>query len=574
MSESTEIFWRSPMKPLEIRALRGKSQGSLLSILMVFCIWICTHTQKIPAFSFADADPAAAIQDLLAKGNSAMQNSQWQHAEKCFDQALLGANDTQKGEIHQLLEWSQVNSMVERRHMDGSISRYIESLKPEDSQKLLGNIIALISENYYGPLDLNRISHLSLLQLQASVENSHLSSFPATDPQGFRKLTETIRSLSQGDSYPGDSGWDRFLTLEENLRNSSQETGLRNSWPAVELSYALANSLDKYSYLLSPDQYQTMLDQLGGFYVGVGIDLLFEGDYPALFDVIPNSPAEAQGLLPGDLLIEAAGVDLKNLSSAQVKKLLAGEPGSSLSVTVYRDQKKFPCQLTHDLIDAPSIRYVKLLTSGIGYLRIAGFDYDTALEMQKSIQKLEKSGAQSLILDLRSNGGGIMTAAIDAVRLFMDQGTIVTVHTASDKTEYQAGGDPFTCFDLPVVLLVDKNTASAAEIFAAALKDHHRAFLIGEKTFGKGVVQTIFQLPHTPVALCLTTACFIPPSQKSFHETGITPDILVKMPDNGIKNAFPSTSEPFVEDPVLYKGICLLNREKDISKTAISSTLQ
>jgi carboxyl-terminal processing protease len=224
------------------------------------------------------------------------------------------------------------------------------------------------------------------------------------------------------------------------------------------------------------------------------------------------------------------------------------------------------------LIDAPTVRHEKLLFNTIGYLRIAGFDYDTALEMKKSIQKLEKNGAKSLVIDLRCNGGGIMSAAIDAVRLFINQGTIVTVHSAQDKTEYRAGGNFFDCFSLPLVILVDKNTASAAEIFTAALKDHHRAFVIGEKTLGKGVVQTVLPLSKNSIALCLTTASFIPPCQKSFHKCGIEPDILAKIPDKGPKNALFRESSLLVDDPVLHKGICLLNRNDFDEKLKSVST--
>ncbi len=570
MNQSAQLFLRYPIKPIVYSPFRISRMQSFLPVFLVLCVWIFARTHRIPALSLGAADPAVTVRDFLEKGHLAIQNSQWQYAEKWFDQALLYAEEPQKGEIHQLLEWSRANSMVESRHMDGSIRRYMETINPADSQKLLANIIQLIRKNYYGSLELNRIVPATLLQLQAYVGNSDRLCPSSSPLHDLYKQKEAIHSLPIQDLPQNVTDWNCFLALEENLRNLSDYNSLGDSWPAVELAYALSNSLDKYSYLLSPDQYRMMLDQLGGFYVGVGIDLVFEGEYPVIFDVVPRSSADVQGLQPGDLLLEAAGTDLHHLSSAQVKKVLAGDEGTSLSVTISRNGEKIRRSLTRELVDAPSVRYAKMLSQDIGYLRVANFDYDTALEMQKSIQMLEKNGADALILDLRSNGGGILTAAVDAAGLFIKEGILVTVHTAEEQTEYQAENHPFARFDLPLVVLVDKNTASAAEIFAAAMQDHHRAFLLGEKTFGKGVVQTIFQIPGSPAALCLTTACFLPPSGKSFHERGITPDILVKRPDNSTKNTFSNPSTSLAEDPVLCKGMYLLQREKENIQTASS----
>ena len=236
-----------------------------------------------------------------------------------------------------------------------------------------------------------------------------------------------------------------------------------------------------------------------------------------------------------------------------------------------RKNKKIQANVKRKFVDAPSVRYVRLLENDkkTGYIRIASFDNDTALELRRAVDLLVKNGAKSLLIDLRANGGGIMRSAIDAVRLFVNQGTIVTVKTALEKTRYCASSEQsqIDCYKLPLAILVDQNTASAAEIFTAALKDHCRATIIGQQTLGKAVVQTVYQLSNNKSALCITTASFQSPSKKNFHKIGIDPDINVS--DESISIEEPISVALYLsnKDPVLLAGKnFLVDATRKISK--------
>ena len=197
----------------------------------------------------------------------------------------------------------------------------------------------------------------------------------------------------------------------------------------------------------------------------------------------------------------------------------------------------------------------------IGYLRISAFDRDTALELQRAVNSLKRRGVKKLILDLRCNGGGIMASAIDAAGLFLHRGTIVTVQSAQQNRRYAVDKNKTAVFKLPLVLLVNDSTASAAEIFAAALHDHQRANLVGQNTLGKALVQTIYPLDKAPTALCITTASYLPPSRKSFQSNGITPDFLIKNSQPETRNQEPILSmTDFLsdQDPTLKTALKLL----------------
>jgi len=462
-----------------------------------------------------------------------MSRQLWDTAERYFQQAMV-AGETTTGEtitgkyIHERLQWCRANLSLEERYHDDSVARQIQSITPEQARTLLSRTITLIQENYYQTFDFKGLLAKSLLQLQAATENPQVfRQYPVSD-QSLTQLRHQIKILRG-----------RLLNLPENdiaslepmlnsLRNISVDGGLTESWPTLELAYALTDNLDTYSYMLSPSRYCALRDRLSGSYVGTGLDLILAGEYPLVFDVVDDSPVWKAGVEPGDLILAVDGIECKNKTDGEISKLLTGETRTSTNIMLQRDQKVFSVSISRTMIASPSVRYIRMLNEQTGFMRVANFDHDTALEMRRGIEKLRRLGAKSLLIDLRSNGGGVMTSAIDAVRLFIDSGTIVTVQTADETIKYTAGGDNFTCYRLPLVLLVDEKTASAAEIFVAALQDHRRAVVIGKKTLGKAVVQTIFNLKPARSALCITTAKYFPPNKYDFHQKGLTPDITLE----------------------------------------------
>ncbi len=543
----------------------------LLPALLTAFLLLAVRVNRLPAFLIADDVISGTVATILQQADDAMAQKLWYEAKDDLEQALLQSDPTAHESIRKRLQWCHANTSLEQRYGDQSVAQHIRAVEPAHAQTILTRTLQLIDENYYEEFDVKEILEKALLQLQAVTENPFVYHQFAVDDRVLAPLQERIKSLLRDLPASEPCRPIMLLTIAQSLCNLSEEAGLGASWPTLELAYAFADSLDPYSYLLSPRQCSVMYDQLEGHYVGTGLDLIFTDRFPLVFDVVPDSPAQKCGIVPGDILIEADGVDCRSKTPEQIGKLLIGQVQTNVTVTIKRDDEEKPLSMTitRRLIDAPSVRYVMLLEPMIGFLRVVSFDQDTALEMQHAVDDLKSRGAKSLVIDLRSNGGGIMSSAIDAVRLFIDRGTIVTVCTSNEKTRYVAGGDGFSCetktkhgtatglacYKMPLVLLVDEKTASASEIFTAALQDHHRAVVVGTNTLGKNVVQTIFSLKPSAAALCITTARYLPPSEKDFHQRGLVPDILVENDLFGAESNVSMKTYLTPENPTLKEAI-------------------
>jgi carboxyl-terminal processing protease len=226
-----------------------------------------------------------------------------------------------------------------------------------------------------------------------------------------------------------------------------------------------------------------------------------------------------------DKIVTIDGTPTKGKSLDQDSKLLRGKPGTTVRLMVLRDGKSMPVSITRAVIKPPSVT-AKLLSGNIGYARLAVFGATTADELGAALQKLDAAGAKAYVLDLRDNGGGYLNAAIDVSSKFIATGPIVSVAERAGSTrEYDA--DDIAVAPKPLAVLVNKYTASASEITSGAIQDDGVGTVVGTKTFGKGVVQTIFPLPDGS-AVKITTARYLTPSGRDINHVGITPNVTVQ----------------------------------------------
>ncbi|PIX60760.1 MAG: peptidase S41 [Lysobacterales bacterium CG_4_10_14_3_um_filter_64_11] len=294
----------------------------------------------------------------------------------------------------------------------------------------------------------------------------------------------------------------------------------------------LLTDLDPHSAYLDKEQAQGMDEFANGSYDGVGVELVQLPDRSLrVIAPIDGTPAARAGLLPGDVIIAIDGkpVDVDNADAG--KSQLRGEPGTSVVLRVLREDQPQPLELTieRDTIRVTSVRAC-LLEPRYGYVRISTFQSETGAELGKVIAGIQSTDEplRGLVLDLRSNPGGVLGAAVEAADAFLDAGLIVAT---KGRTPFSNARFNATRGDLlngaPIVILVDGGSASASEVLAAALRDHRRALIMGERTFGKGTVQTVLPLDNGD-AIKLTTARYYTPSGGSIQARGIRPDIVLK----------------------------------------------
>lgn len=313
----------------------------------------------------------------------------------------------------------------------------------------------------------------------------------------------------------------------------------------------LSSVKDKYTTFLSPKEYADLNEGLdGGNFSGVGIAIAIDEKTKLLTvnEVIPNGPAEKAGLLGGDTILTIDGKSTKDLTTAQDAKLLRGEKGSEVKLVIERAGKEQPpVAVTRDTIRQPSV-YSKLLDSGIGYARLTVFGSNTSTELSAALAKLQAGGAKAYVLDLRDNGGGYLNAAIEVSSKFIPSGPIVSVESrGGSNTQYDAENTAIS--PRPLAVLVNKYTASASEITSGAIQDAGVGKLIGEKTYGKGVVQTIHPLPDGS-AVKITSARYLTPHGRDINLIGIQPDIVSIEPKSS-KLGDPLT-DPQLQSAITY----------------------
>lgn len=288
---------------------------------------------------------------------------------------------------------------------------------------------------------------------------------------------------------------------------------------------------DPYTSFLSTDDFKELTDETSGQFGGVGIIVTLKNQKVTVISPIYDSPADRAGIRAGDVIFRVNSTDIDDGELNKALKLLKGEIGQTVEIEVMRPRGNTTHKFLfrRELVKNSSIIYSGMTESGIGYIRVRNFSSSTEQDIAKELRKMQKSNLRGLVLDLRSNAGGLLSAGINTANLFLDSGTILSTRSRDgDKNIYLA--DAQVHFkNFPIVVLIDGGTASAAEIVAAALKDNQRALLVGQKSFGKGCVQTVKPLSDG-TAISLTTAWYYTPSGKCIHDQGIDPDIIVESP--------------------------------------------
>ena len=294
----------------------------------------------------------------------------------------------------------------------------------------------------------------------------------------------------------------------------------------------MLSGLDPHSAYLIPDDYQDLQAGTSGEFGGLGIEVGMEDGFVKVIAPIDDTPAQRAGVEAGDLIIRLDDVPVKGMALPDAVKVMRGRPGTDIVLTIVREGTDRPIRITitRDVIRVTSVRS-RPLEPGYGYVRISQFQTRTGESLREAVGKLHEEAGDTLkglVLDLRNNPGGVLSAAVAVSDAFLDSGTIVYTEGRMDDAELTFSAKGSDILDgIPLVVLVNGGSASASEIVAGALQDHRRAVIMGEKTFGKGSVQTILPMDNGS-ALKLTTARYYTPSGISIQARGIVPDITLE----------------------------------------------
>ena len=288
---------------------------------------------------------------------------------------------------------------------------------------------------------------------------------------------------------------------------------------------------DKYTEYIPKTEIKEFTENITGSFVGIGIYMIADEDSQKIivYYPIPDSPAEKAGIKSGDIILRVDGKEYGYDDFNIIADNIKGEAGTKVKLVIERDGKEQEFEITREKIETNPISS-KIIKENIGYVNLPSFDTDSSKKLKEKVDDLVSKGAKSLILDLRNNGGGIVEESTNIADFFLDKDK--TIMTTKDNKEKEETTKSKTkkVYEMPLIVLTNENTASASEILTAALKDNERATVIGTKTYGKGVIQTVLTLSDGS-GLKITTAEYYTPNGTEINKKGIKPNIEVKLPD-------------------------------------------
>jgi carboxyl-terminal processing protease len=507
---------------------------SLWTLSLLFALaWLITPAAA-QSFSTSSATSQAStagmtlpdVQSLIETGHSLEVSGRWAEALSHYESALREYPDDTNLANH--FDLARLHYSLEQRYDDRSFRDSIRSLNSHDAAELYGDMLSKIGAHYYTTppwqslfrrgaqsLDIALADQKFLSTNGVQASSSQIDQFRA----GLRQLATNSRIASRTDAVN---------VAGQAAQLGRRQLGLSESATILEFTAAAASALDHYSAFLTADQLRDIYSQIEGNFVGLGVELKADNGALLIVHVIPNSPAQAAGIRDGDRIVAVGGQSTSKMSTDEAAALLTGPEGSVCRVSVISaDQPPRELSVRRAHVDVPSLEGTKIVDAehGVAYIRIPAFQKTTARDLEAALWDLHSKGMRSLVLDLRGNPGGLLTASVEVADKFIADGGIVTTRGRSEQENFNYRAHRAGTWRVPLVVLIDGDSASASEIFAAAIKDSHRGVVIGSRSYGKGSVQGIFPLGYAGAGARITTAKFFSPMGHPIANVGVTPDI-------------------------------------------------
>lgn len=510
-----------------------------------------------------DASVYTDAADALRAGEILENNRQWVEAINHYEATLERFTDDEG--LKYGLRRTRIHFGVDRRYSDRSFEEKLLTKGRAEALDLFEDILSRVQYEYVEPIKETRFVAHGTESLYMALKNDRFIRKNKLDDK--TEAIDRVRQILIKDF------WNRRIDSRMQARSiitavcdlCQRELGISGTVVVMEYIFGGCNALDEYSNFLTPDRYNDLFGSIQGELVGIGIEMKgVKGRGMHLVNVLFGSPAERGGLQPNDYIVAIDGTDCRDLSTDDAARLLRGTSGSKVSLTY---ESPDGTQKTGDFIrqrvQIHSVTRKLMLdeTSKIGYIRMEGFQNNTAEELDDALRGLERQGMKALIWDLRGNPGGLLETAAAVIDRFIDRGVLVSTKGRSPEQNqvFQAHGNNVRHY--PLALIVDENSASASEIVAGAIRDHHRGKIVGRKTYGKWSVQSIIHLPGD-TGLKLTTAKFYSPDDKNYSGKGLAPDVEVPEPKD-LQYSFyrGRTTEEISADPDVAEAIEILQNQ-------------
>jgi carboxyl-terminal processing protease len=485
----------------------------------------------------SDASTESTLREILQQAKQWEDNGQWVKAIELYEQ--IPARDRKGSEFQEHFQNCLRRVHQLRRHHDSTYRNQVLSLSWSNGLEVYGEVLTKLQLNYVDreKVEVARLFRQGLEELRLALDDDAFC-----DDYLSGASSEAIRTFQlELSTYWGNRQIRHTREAQEQAQmvawSAEDKIGLRKSVVIFELVCGACSGLDEYTYYLTPSQLQEVNASWAGKLVGVGIEVASVAQNLVITQVLPGSSAQAKGLKVGDQITRIGEHPTANMPAELAAQLLKGDVDTTLDVEISSGEKPARLvQLKRRAIVVPSVLEPRFLDAGreIGYVQLIAFQETTRLELDDAILRLQAAGMKVLILDLRGNPGGPFEIAVQVAQRFLASGVMIVTTQGQiggqvhdyNKTYYAQGDNVLA---VPLVILVDAETASSAEMVAGALKENQRGQLVGQPTFGKGSIQRIDKLKTAPLAgLRMTVARFYSPTGRSYGDTGVTPQVVIR----------------------------------------------
>ena len=481
--------------------------------------------------------------EAIAVGEALEDASRWAEAIEFYEnvlerwqddssdqQRLSDSDDPDLEALEYALRRSRVHFGIDRRYIDESFGTELLRKSRSQALDLLEDVLSRVQMEYFKSISAKRFVAHGTESFYMALSNDRFvrQHLPGADDDAIDSVKGTL--IRDYWNRPIGSQMEARSVVNNVCDLAHRELGIRSSAVIMEYIFGGCNALDEYSHLLTPNRYNDLTGSIQGEFVGIGIEMVARaGDGMELVRVLEESPAEEGGLHEGDYIVSIDGRDCRDFSTDEAARLLRGVSGSRVTLGFESEGTYQEGSFVRRAVQVRSITKVQMLDreQGIGYFRQTGFQSSTVEELDAALSQLHNQGMKSLVWDLRKNPGGLLDVAARVLDRFIDNGVLVSTKGRTYDQNQTFTARSWSTHEMPLVLLVDKESASASEIVAGAIRDHKRGQIVGEKTYGKWSVQSIIHMPGG-TGLKLTTAKFYSPNNINYSGKGLPPDVEVE----------------------------------------------
>jgi carboxyl-terminal processing protease len=420
-----------------------------------------------------------------------------------------------------------LSEKIAKRYQDPRVIRIVQQLNPQAGEALYAEVSQLIDSRHITPTSYQQRVESGLKHLAMAVQTPAFQQAVGANPnpQSVRALQQQLQNMAYQTNVQNQS--QAVAVIRQAGQMTAQAMNVNPGAVTLEFVYGALDTLDQFSMFIAPEKTGSTSLGLKENMVGIGVEIEAHPQGLKILKALTGGPAAEATLKRGDIITAVDGQPVAGLELTEAADLISGPNNTPVQLSLKRSNMLGDVTLVRRQFAVHSVSEARMEQAGVGYIKLDQFAESSAKEMDEALWKLQEQGMQSLILDLRGNPGGLLTTAIELSDRFLPSGTIVSTkgRTANDNSQEVA--QYAQTWKTPLVVLIDHNSASASEIFAAAIQENGRGVIVGEKSYGKGTVQTLFPLQSVSSALRLTTAKFYSPEGREMAGVGVTPDIKV-----------------------------------------------